>query len=177
MLSWDSRLEGWIVAHRVGVLDPIAEGLSYAGVWSAVWLGLAVAVAVLRRRADVFLVTLAAALVASLTTDALKAATSRQRPDVDTLVSRPHSSSFPSGHAATSFACATVLSAFEPRLRVPLYALAALIALSRTYVGVHFPLDVVAGAAWGLLVGLLAVRALPRLGAGRRRSRPAQPAG
>jgi undecaprenyl-diphosphatase len=177
VLSWDSRLEGWIVAHRVGVLDPIAQGLSYAGVWSAVWLAIALCVAILRRRAEVFLWTLVTALAASFTTDAIKAATSRDRPDVDTLVPRPHSSSFPSGHAATSFACATVLSAFEPRLRVPLYVLAALIALSRAYVGVHFPLDVLAGATWGLCVGWLTVRALRRLGAGRRRSRPAQQAG
>ena len=70
-----------------------------------------------------------------------------------------------------------VLTAFEPRLRVPLYALATLIALSRTYVGVHYPLDVLAGAAWGLLVGWALVRALRRLAAGRRRSRPAPPEG
>ena len=116
-------------------------------------------------------------LVALFTTDAIKALSSRDRPDVDTLVGRPHSSSFPSAHAATSFACATVLAAFEPRLRVPLYVLATLIALSRTYVGVHFPLDVIAGAALGAARRLGCVRALRRLEAGRRRSRPAQPAG
>ena len=57
MLSWDRRLEGWIVAHRVGVLDPIAQGLSYVGVWAAVWLAIALVVAVVRRRADVLLWT------------------------------------------------------------------------------------------------------------------------
>jgi membrane-associated phospholipid phosphatase len=62
-----------------------------------------------------------------------------------------------------------VLAAFEPRLRVPLYVLAALIAASRTYVGVHYPLDAVAGALWGLLVGWGCVRALRRLAAARRR--------
>jgi undecaprenyl-diphosphatase len=177
MLGWDSRLESWIAGHRVGFLDPVAQGLSYAGVWAAVWLALALVLALMHRRAAVFLWTAAAALAASLTTDAIKAATDRSRPDVDMLVSRPHSASFPSGHAATSFACATVLAAFEPRLRVPLYALAALIALSRTYVGVHFPLDVLAGAAWGLLVGYAVVRALRRLAAGRRRSSPTPRAG
>jgi undecaprenyl-diphosphatase len=177
MLSWDRHLEGWIVAHRVGFLDPIAQGLSYIGVFGAVWLAIALVLALSRRRADVFLWTLTAGVVASLTTDAVKAATSRERPDVDALVSRPHTGSFPSGHAATSFACATVLGAFAPGLRVPLYVLAALIAWSRAYVGVHYPLDVLAGAAWGLAVGLVVLRALPRLGAVRRRSRPAPPAG
>ncbi len=177
MLSWDRHLEGWVVAHRVGVLDPLAEGLTYVGTHGAVWLAIALALALARRRADVFVWTLSAVVVASLTTDGLKAATSRSRPDVDTLVSRPHTSSFPSGHAATSFACATVLGAFAPRLRVPLYALAALIAWSRAYVGVHYPLDVVAGAVWGVVVGLVLLRALPRLAAARRRSRPAPPPG
>jgi undecaprenyl-diphosphatase len=181
VLGWDRRLEGWIVAHRVGVLDPIAQGLSYIGVWALVWLAIAAAVAILRRRGGVLLWTALAALTASLTTDAIKALVGRDRPDVDTLLSRPSTSSFPSGHAATSFACATVLGALEPRLRVPLYVLAVLVAASRTYVGVHYPLDVVAGAAWGLLVGWLVLRArlrvLRRLAAGRRRSRPAQPAG
>jgi undecaprenyl-diphosphatase len=177
MLSWDRRLEDWIVEHRVDVLDPVAQGLSYAGVQAAVWLVVALVLALVARRADVLLWTLVAALTASLTTDAIKAATSRDRPDVDTLVTRSESLSFPSGHASSSFACATVLSSFEPRLRVPLYALAALIALSRTYVGVHYPLDVLAGAAWGVLVGLGVLTALRRLAGARRRSRRAPPAG
>jgi undecaprenyl-diphosphatase len=175
-VSWDRRLEDWIVGHRVGVLDPVAQGLSYVGTWSAVWLVVAVALAVLRHRPAVVVWTLVAAVTSALTTDVLKAATGRSRPDVDMLVPRPQSESFPSGHASSSFACATVRGAFEPRLRVPLYVLATLIALSRTYVGVHYPLDVLAGAAWGLLLGWLVVRALRRLEAARRRSRPAPPA-
>jgi undecaprenyl-diphosphatase len=176
-MSWDRRLESWIVDHRVGLVDPVAQGLSYIGVWAAVWLALALVLAIVQRRAGVLLWTFAAGLTASLTTDAIKAATDRPRPDVDTLVPRPHTSSFPSGHAATSFACATVLAAFVPRLRVPLYALAALIALSRTYVGVHHPLDVLAGAGWGLIVGWVVLRARRRLAEARRRSRPAPRAG
>ena len=65
----------------------------------------------------------------------------------------------------TSFACATVLSAFAPRWRVPFFLLATLIALSRLYNGVHYPTDVVAGALLGVLTALLL------LGASRRRSR------
>ncbi len=91
-------------------------------------------------------------------------------PEPAALVHVPGSASFPSGHAATSFACAVILARAAPRLRFALYALAALIAWSRVYVGVHYPLDVVAGAALGVAVGL-AVTALPRLGAALRRSR------
>ncbi len=177
MIGWDRHLEGWIVAHRVGFIDPVAQGLSYAGAFGTVWLAIALGLALWLRRAEVLAWTLLAFALAWGSTEAVKAATSRSRPDVDTLVPGPHTSSFPSSHASTSFACATVLASFAPRLRVPLYALAVLIALSRTYVGVHFPLDVAVGAAWGLLVGLLVVRALRPRVAARRRSRRSQPAG
>jgi undecaprenyl-diphosphatase len=66
-----------------------------------------------------------------------------------------------------------MLAAASPRLRVPAYVLAALIAFSRLYNGDHFPLDVIAGSVLGVLVAT----ALLRLGAIRRRSRPTQPAG
>jgi undecaprenyl-diphosphatase len=48
-----------------------------------------------------------------------------------------------------------VLSAYAPRVRVPLFGLAVLIALSRLYNGDHFPLDVLAGALLGVLTALL----------------------
>ena len=76
--------------------------------------------------------------------------------------------SFPSGHATVAFACATVLALAVPRLRVPFFVLAALIAFSRVYVGVHYPFDVLAGAVLG--VGL--ATALRMLAAALRRSDP-----
>ncbi len=70
-----------------------------------------------------------------------------------------------------SFACAATLAPFVPRGAAPvLYVLAAAIAYSRVYVGVHYPLDVLAGAALGLLFAT-ALRLLP---AALRRSRPEQ---
>ena len=84
------------------------------------------------------------------------------RPDPEPLVRLPATHSFPSGHATVSFACATVLALAVPRLRWPLFALAALIAFSRVYVGVHYPLDVIAGAVLGVAVGLV-VRSAGRL--------------
>src|SRR5581483_422329 len=91
-------------------------------------------------------------VVADLAADALKAVVDRRRPRVDHLVSLPGSSSLPSGHAATSFACALVLARLVPRLAAPLLVLAAAISYSRLYVGVHYPSDVVAGAVLGVAV-------------------------
>ena len=83
----------------------------------------------------------------------------RSRPPVsgiDAVGVIPASASFPSGHAATAFAAAVAVGMFYPRLRRPLLALAAVVALSRVYLGVHYATDVLAGSALGVLLGLLA---------------------
>jgi membrane-associated phospholipid phosphatase len=177
VLGWDRHLEAWQAAHRAGFLNPVFEGLTYAGDYGAVWLVLAAGLAFSLRRPQVFVWTLVADGLGELVADVLKAAIPRARPHVHALVGRPHSHSFPSGHATTSFACATVLALAVPKLRVPLIVLAAAIAWSRVYVGVHYPLDVLAGAALGTCVGALVARALPRLATARPRSRRAPPVG
>ena len=87
-------------------------------------------------------------------------------PEPKPLVGVPHSGAFPSGHAATAFACATVLAWASPRLRIPAFVLAAAIAWSRVYVGVHWPLDVLGGALLGALMGTLLVFLARRWGFG-----------
>jgi|AGTN01.1.fsa_nt_gi PAP2 superfamily. len=73
--------------------------------------------------------------------------------------------SFPSGHAQTAFAIAAVLSAYIPRrYNLITYLLAAAVGMSRIYLGVHYFTDVIAGAAVGTLIGMLAVIGLNRLG-------------
>jgi undecaprenyl-diphosphatase len=92
-------------------------------------------------------------------------------PSLTALVATPPSPSFPSGHTATAFAAAVAVGALHPRLRWPLVAVAALVGLSRIYLGVHYTLDVLAGAALGTAIGLTvawAVRRFPW-----RRWRPA----
>jgi len=88
-------------------------------------------------------------------------------------VDLPHSGAFPSGHASAAFACATVIAWAAPRLAIPSFVLAALIAWSRVYNGVHWPLDVLGGAVLGVLVAT----ALLKLVAARPRLRPEPPAG
>lgn len=112
-----------------------------------------------------FPVTASAAAVSALTAGivsmALKEAFDRPRPGnsgigAEPLVATPADPSFPSGHTLTAFAAAAVVSSFHPRLRWPLFGLAAIVGLSRIYLGVHFWLDVLAGAAAGVMVGLAA---------------------
>jgi undecaprenyl-diphosphatase len=84
------------------------------------------------------------------------------RPEPEPLMTSSLDLSFPSGHASTSFAGATLLALLVPHLAIPFYLLAAAIAWSRVYVGVHYPFDIVAGALLGTGVALV-VTALLRL--------------
>jgi undecaprenyl-diphosphatase len=77
-------------------------------------------------------------------------------PALSALVALPGNASFPSGHSATAFAAATVIAIMCPRLRPVVLLLAAAVALSRVYLRVHFPLDVLAGGLLGAAVGVVA---------------------
>ena len=112
------------------------------------------------RRWGVFALTVIAVALADWSATGLKALIDRPRPPLryaepKTLVPVPHDASFPSGHAATSFAAATMLSLAFPRFAPFLYVVAAAVAFSRVYVGVHYPLDVIGGALLGVLVAVV----------------------
>ena len=163
-----------MVDHRGEPFDTVLVGLSHVGSYGLIWLTLAILAVLLMRRPLVFPLVVIAYFTSAAIVDVLKLATDRPRPVDHPLVPEPTTSSFPSGHAATSFACAATLAWFGPREAAPfLFAVAAAIAYSRVYVGVHYPLDVLAGAA----IGLLVATALRRLPAALQRSRPSPPQG
>jgi len=144
-------------------------------------LGATVAYVCWRRR-DLLAVVLTAAAVALsyALCEVVKRLVERARPHggaLDPLVPVPSSFSFPSIHAATAFAAAVAVGALAPRLRVPLLVVAGLVALSRVWLGVHYPSDVIAGALLGCAVGAAVVRVAaiggitPAASSGSRRSR------
>ena len=141
------------------------------------WIVLSLAAAIAWRRPQLFAHVTATVLLADLISLGLKELTDRPRPffahpDPAPLMRTSLDLSLPSGHAATSFAGATLLALEHRRAAVPLYVLAALIAWSRVYVGVHYPLDVVAGALLGTGVALLSTVAWRRFPSLRRAAAP-----
>jgi decaprenylphosphoryl-5-phosphoribose phosphatase len=88
----------------------------------------------------------------------VKVAVRRPRPVLEGLPplgGAPSSLSFPSGHATSSFACATAMTRIAPEAAI-LFLLAGAISVGRPYLGMHYPSDVLAGALLGIGLGLLA---------------------
>ncbi|MBI3581674.1 MAG: phosphatase PAP2 family protein [Nitrospinae bacterium] len=85
----------------------------------------------------------------------------KTKPPRDQFVHAPferhEAGSFPSGHSQTAFSVATFMALMFRRHRPLWFAWAALVAFSRVYLGVHFPIDIAAGAITGVAATLFAV--------------------
>ena len=145
---------------RTPALDRAAVAYARTGESGGLWIALALGGAVIDSgRRGRWLAAAATVPLTLVLNYLVKRAVGRERPRVaglDPVGRVPISMSFPSAHAATSFAGAVRIAALVPRARVPLFAGAALMALTRPYLGVHYPGDVVAGAVFGLSVGAAA---------------------
>ncbi|GGK65183.1 phosphatase PAP2 family protein [Nocardia camponoti] len=156
---FDPHLLADVIAHRNGTATWAAEAVSFLGSPTVMALAAAVVIGVmmwLRRWSTALLVALGAAGAAVLVVVGKHLAGRSRPPAVDHLVVETNQS-FPSGHALGATVVAGLLAyvaiANFPRLRAPITALAVLFALavglSRVYLGVHWPTDVLAGWAIG----------------------------
>lgn len=169
LFALDAALARWINGLAgAPVLDWLMVALSVSGAYAAVWLVLGVVAAWGNGAAARGVVRMAwgLALAALLVNGILKPAVDRERPFVRDPAVRlvgpaPSGPSFPSGHAASAVAGAYGLAFVWPRRRALLWTLAASIACSRLYLGVHYPTDVVAGALVGWAAARLATGRAP----------------
>ncbi len=133
------------------------KGLGLAGEWGAVWVAIGVVgAAVDATRRERWLRAAAVAPGAVGVNFLVKLAVRRRRPRLrrlPPLAAAPSELSFPSAHATSSLAAAAAMGRVAPGLRLPLYGLAGAICLTRPYLGMHYPSDVLGGAAVGLAMG------------------------
>ena len=146
-------------------VETLMKALGLAGEWAAVWVATgAVGASIDERRRGQWLRAGAVGPLAVAANFCVKLAIGRERPlieDHPPLARAPTKLSFPSAHATSSLAGATALGRREPRAPPPLYALALAICVGRPYLGMHYPSDVLAGAAFGTAIGAI----VPGLGA------------
>jgi YegS/Rv2252/BmrU family lipid kinase len=160
--AWDRRLFDRLTGRERRVIGASFKRLSNSANRSVLWLAIAVLIAILggrRGRHAALRGVISIAITSTLVNLPLKYLTRRDRPpirrgDRPLPVSLPGSFSFPSGHAASAFAFATGVALEEPRLIGPILPLAAGVAYSRVHLRVHYPLDVLAGATIGTVMGL-----------------------
>lgn len=160
-----AMLHGIQAALQSPFMDTFMQVCTMLGENGALWIVLAILMYVSGKHKDYAVMMIIAMAATYLIGDVvIKNLVARPRPFVDDpsiilLITAPNGYSFPSGHTSISFAALTVLMASRMR---PVYkgcftVAALLIAFSRLYLCVHYPSDVLAGAALGILIGVLTV--------------------
>jgi undecaprenyl-diphosphatase len=149
------------------VLDSVMRAVTTQENWYPILGGLAVALLIWggrRGRMAVAMLVIAVAITDQISCSLMKPLFGRVRPcnalppgTFRRIVGATAAYSFPSAHAANSFAMATVVSWRFPAFAVVAFLIAAAVAYSRVYVGVHYPFDSIAGALLGLLTGRFSI--------------------
>lgn len=163
LLQLDGNILLWIQDYiRTPILTPIVVFITSLGDGGRIWILFSLFLLLFKKTRKAGILGLAALLGSLIINNwVLKNLVGRIRPyesiaELMIVIPKPGEFSFPSGHTSSSFACAWMFFQKLPkRYGVPALVLATLIGLSRLYVGVHYPTDVLAGAVSGILIACL----------------------
>ena len=167
-MGWIADMDAGILMFiqeniRNEVLTPVFRAITVLGNSGIVWVILSLLLLVPEKTRKIGIMSLTALLVSLLINNmTLKKLFARIRPyetieGLTALIPKPWDYSFPSGHTGSSFASAWVFYRKLPkRFGIPSLILAGLIGLSRLYLGVHYPTDVLFGAVGGIASGFIA---------------------
>lgn len=162
----DGNILLWIQEYiRNDFLTPIFKFITHLGDEGYVWIAIAVILLFVKKYRKVGLMV-GASLLGSLVFNnmIIKNIVARPRPYrmiemLSILIPEPGEYSFPSGHTSSSFAAGVVLYLMLPKkYGVPAMILAFLLGISRLYVGVHYPTDVLGGMVMGTLIAFAVVK-------------------
>ena len=182
MVAWfDSVILNWFQSIQNEFLTVLFKAITFLGEGGLIWIALGLCLIAYKKTRwvgiSVLLALLFSLLVGNVT---LKPLVARPRPCwrnslVDLLIQNPKDYSFPSGHALSSFAAAMAIFMNHRKMGVASFAsvtalylsgerriglialvISCLIAVSRLYLYVHYPTDVLAGMLFGLILGFFA---------------------
>ncbi len=160
--NFDFSVLYWIQENlRSEFLDAVCRFLSISFEGGIFWFVVAAVLLIFRKtRTAGVMVIVSMGIVLLMGEFGLKNIFCRVRPcniDTDVLLAihRPSSYSFPSGHTGSSFAAAGAIFAYNKKLGIPALCVALIVGLSRMYLFVHYPTDVLAGMVLGLTVAFL----------------------
>ena len=179
MNPFDSAVMDFIQSHCHNlVTDAIFPAVTYLGESGIFWILLSLLMILLGKKRgwrETGVIMLFAMLLGLLIGEVtLKNIVCRPRPfqlisrDIRLLIPPPSGWSFPSGHSCASFAAATAVFLRDRRFGAAALVLAALIAFSRVFLFVHYPTDVLAGAALGAICAVGTAAVCSRVMKGRR---------
>ena len=178
MIEWITNIDLSILEFiqkniRCDFLDAIVPPITHLAEKGIFWIAVALILICFKKtRKTGFMVGAALLIGLALGNGVLKNVVGRIRPydldgsllkEADLLVSGLSDFSFPSGHTLASFEAATVLLIRDKRMGIPALVLAILIALTRLYLYVHYPTDVIAGAIFGIAFAVLGVFVVNRI--------------
>ncbi len=160
--AWDFSAIEWMCENRVPVLTPFFSLITHLGDKGLFWIALALILfAIPKTRKMGLTMGIAMGIGIIIGNGILKNVVARMRPYdyydlihgtkdyIDTIVAKPDDFSFPSGHTQASFAAAVAMFLNNKRVGVAAIILAFLIAISRFYLCVHFPTDIICGGLMG----------------------------
>lgn len=160
-MRWEFQFLYWLQAHRTGWLDWLMPKITALGDTGIFWILLGIILVFMVRTRRIGLSMLVSIVIGAVIGNLiLKNLIARDRPcwidsQVVLLIENPKDYSFPSGHTLVSFEGAVSILLKNKRWGIAALVLACLIACSRLYLFVHFPTDVLFGAALGTVIAVL----------------------
>ena len=157
----DRSLLVWLHENHISILNQVMPFITDADNWILPILFLILYLGIFKGKKGkiaLCLLIISLSLNDSICAQILKPTFERVRPShlsiesLNLLVSKGGKWSMPSNHASNMFSLAVILSYFYGRFKVILFLLATVIAISRVYVGVHYPGDVIIGALIGYII-------------------------
>lgn len=163
LLTLDGNILLWIQEYlRQDWMTPFWKFITFLGDGGWFWIAASIALLIPKRTRHIGIAGLLSLAIGALITNVtLKPLIARTRPydvvdGLTRLIEKQSDRSFPSGHTCSSFAAALVYYRYMPKkYGIPMVVLAAMIAFSRLYVGVHFPTDIIGGILAGAVAAMI----------------------